>query len=77
MEDLSVYAARDIATLDESDWTWFGKMCIEQEWGEKDRQAAIKAVKAIARIVSAYRVKQALVESSIRMDDSTSACLTR
>ena len=39
--------AHDIATLDESDWAWFGKLCIEQEWGEKERQSAIKAVKVI------------------------------
>lgn len=43
----SVRAARDIASLDESDWAWFGTLCIEREWGEKQRQAAIKAVKEI------------------------------
>ena len=45
--DFSVYAARDIATLNESDWQWVGKLCLIKEWGEKERQAAIKAVKAI------------------------------
>lgn len=45
--DFSVRAARDIASLDESDWTWFGKLCLDREWGEKERQAAIKAVKVI------------------------------
>lgn len=45
--DFSVRAARDIASLDESDWTWFGTLCIEQEWGERQRYSAIKAVKEI------------------------------
>lgn len=45
--NFSVRAARDIATLDESDWQCFGKLCLTKEWGEKERQAAIKAVKAI------------------------------
>lgn len=43
---LSVYAARDIASLNESDWAWFGKLCLDREWGEKERQSAIKAEKA-------------------------------
>lgn len=34
------------ATLDESDWQWFGKLCLDREWGEKERLAAIKAEKS-------------------------------
>lgn len=44
---LSVRAATDIASLPESDWKWFGSLCIERDWGEKQRQAAIKTVKNI------------------------------
>ena len=45
--NLSVRAARDIATLPESDWQWFTELCISKEWGEKERSAAIKAVKSV------------------------------
>ena len=41
-----VVAARDITTLDESDWQWFGKLCLDREWGEKERIAAIKTEKS-------------------------------
>ena len=47
--DFSVRAARDIVTLDKSDWQRFGKLCLSKEWGEKERIAAIKAVKASER----------------------------
>jgi site-specific DNA-methyltransferase (adenine-specific) len=47
IHSLSVRAATDIAALPESDWRWFAELCIGQEWGEKERSAAIKAVKAI------------------------------
>lgn len=47
-QNLSVRAATDIATIPELDWQWFTELCIGKGWGEKERSAAIKAVKAIA-----------------------------
>ncbi|MBW4628207.1 MAG: ParB N-terminal domain-containing protein [Brasilonema octagenarum HA4186-MV1] len=44
---LSIRAATDIACLETIDWQWFTKLCLEREWGEKKRTAAIKAVKSI------------------------------
>ena len=44
--DFSVRVARDIVTLDESDWQRVGKLCLDREWGEKERQVTVKAVKA-------------------------------
>lgn len=45
--NLTVRAAREIATLDEQDWKWFTDAYIKRGWGIKARGEAIKAIKAI------------------------------
>lgn len=45
--DLAVRAARDIFALNEEDWVWFTKLCLDRDWEGKARKDAIQAVKAI------------------------------